>query len=151
MMASPDVLALLLTGALLGAGFLLVARSARRHTRTILFAGLVAAAVVYVGFAWSSSTGGLWLLVELGGVAFYGAVGYRGLRGSPMWLAAGWTLHPLWDVPLHFAGPGAAFAPASYTLPCLSFDLVVSIAIALATIRRSRPAVSLLSGAAVPR
>ncbi len=33
---------------------------------------------------------------------------------------------------LHYVGPGESFAPISYTIPCLSFDLVVAAYIAVA-------------------
>jgi len=55
-----------------------------------------------------------------------------GLRGSPYWLAAGWALHPLWDVGLHYIGPGHSFAPMTYAIACISFDLVVAAYIAIA-------------------
>jgi hypothetical protein len=54
-----------------------------------------------------------------------------GVRGSHWWLVAGWALHPIWDIALHYIGPGAAFAPAPYALACLGFDLVVAAAIGL--------------------
>ena len=53
-------------------------------------------------------------------------MGWLGLRRSPLWLAAGWALHPVWDIALHFFGPGRAFAPETYTIACLSYDLVVA-------------------------
>jgi len=61
-----------------------------------------------------------------------GAIALLGLRGSPWWLAAGWALHPLWDVVLHYVSPGHSFAPITYTIPCLSFDLLVAAYIAIA-------------------
>lgn len=65
-------------------------------------------------------------------MAIFGGIGLRGLRGSPLWIAAGWALHPVWDVALHYAGPGRAFAPDSYTVTCLSFDLLVAAYVAVA-------------------
>lgn len=54
------------------------------------------------------------------------------LRGSPYWLAAGWALHPVWGVMLHYFGPGRPFAPWTYAIACVSFDLLVAAYIALA-------------------
>jgi len=62
----------------------------------------------------------------------YGTLALRGLRYSPLWLAAGWAFHPLWDVALHYFGPGGSFAPASYTITCVSFDLLVAAYVVLA-------------------
>jgi hypothetical protein len=53
-------------------------------------------------------------------------MGALGLRGSPMWLAAGWALHPVWDIALHYFGPGRAVAPETYAIACLSYDLLVA-------------------------
>ena len=72
------------------------------------------------------------LVGELVGIAIYSAMGLRGVRGSTWWLVAGWALYPVWDVALHFFGPGHAFAPETYTITCLSFDLVVAAYVAVA-------------------
>ena len=48
------------------------------------------------------------------------------------WLAAGWAIHPLWDVVLHYLGAGHAFAPEAWAISCVSFDLLVAAYIALA-------------------
>ena len=73
----------------------------------------------------------IWTLVELAQAIVFGAIALLGLRGSPWWLAAGWALHPLWDVVLHYIGPGYSFAPITYTIPCHSFDLLVAAYIAI--------------------
>jgi hypothetical protein len=40
-------------------------------------------------------------------------------------------LHPLWDVGLHYLGPGRSFAPETHAISCLSFDLLVVAFIAV--------------------
>ncbi len=93
--------------------------------RRLLALGLVVAALVYVGFAvvWS---GGAWIAAELGGVVVFGGLAVLGLKRSPMSLAVGWGLHPVWDAGLHLVGDGAAFAPQWYVVFCISFDLLVA-------------------------
>jgi hypothetical protein len=53
-------------------------------------------------------------------------MGLRGVRGSTWWLVAGWTLYPSGTSPCTSSNPGNAFAPATYTITCLSLDLVVA-------------------------
>jgi uncharacterized protein DUF6010 len=55
-----------------------------------------------------------------------------GLRRSAYWIAAGWALHPVWDIALHYIGPGRTFAPWSYTIACGTFDLIVAGYVVLA-------------------
>lgn len=98
--------------------------------RVLLAVVLVIAAGVYVGFA--ADAGGGWITAEVAGVAVYGGMAALGIRGSRWWLVAGWAAHPLWDVLLHYVGPGRSFAPDTYTIPCLSFDLLVALYIAVA-------------------
>jgi hypothetical protein len=117
---------LLLNGVILGAIFAGLAYALPRYTRHILVAGLILAALVYVHFSVNANESPLWLATEFAGVAVYGAIAARGLRGSLWWLVAGWALHPVWDIALHYAGPGRAFAPDWYTIPCLGWDLVVA-------------------------
>ena len=92
--------------------------------------GLVLAALAYVHFSMDANDRPLWMAVELAGVAVYGTVAARGLRGSLWWIVAGWVLHPVWDIALHYTGPGRAFAPEWYTVLCLGWDLVVAGVIA---------------------
>ena len=87
---------------------------------------LIVAAGFYVYFALRSDESAFWIALEVIGIAVYTTIGAFGLRGSPMWLAAGWALHPLWDIVLHYFGPGHAFAPETYTIACLSYDLLVA-------------------------
>jgi hypothetical protein len=100
--------------------------------RSLLVAVLFVAAALYIVFAVRAGEGTFWVVSELVGVGIYGTMGLLGLRGSPWWLAAGWAAHPIWDVALHYFGPGGSFAPESYTIPCLTFDLVVAAYVAVA-------------------
>jgi hypothetical protein len=100
--------------------------------RSLLVIFLFTAAGAYFGFAIAAGAGPIWTFVELVQVIIFGTMALLGLRGSPWWLAAGWALHPLWDVGLHYIGPGRSFAPVTYAIACISFDLVVAAYIAIA-------------------
>lgn len=117
---------LLLIGAAGGLVNALVAFTLPRQTRKVLVTVLFIAALAYVFFAVNAHMSTSWLLLELLGVGLYGTLGLLGLRGSPWWLVAGWAAHPVWDIALHFFGAGGAFAPVWWTVPCLSWDLVVA-------------------------
>jgi hypothetical protein len=112
-----------------------------RFTRDIVGRSLLAiflfiAAGAYFGFATLGrevvDTQPIWMLVELAQVIVFGTLALLGLRGSPYWLAAGWALHPLWDVVLHYIGPGHSFTPWTYAIACVSFDWLVAIYIVIA-------------------
>jgi hypothetical protein len=108
-----------------------------RFTRDIVGRSLLAfvlfgAAFMYIVFAVRAGESGYWIVGELAGVGVYGAMALRGLRGSPLWLAAGWAAHPVWDLALHYFGPGGSFAPAAYAITCLSFDLIVAAYVVVA-------------------
>ena len=128
---------LLVEGAILAVPLILIAFLLSRFIRDIighslLVVFLFAAAGAYFGFALLAAPGPIWVLAELVQVIIFGVIALLGLRGSPWWLAAGWALHPLWDVVLHYVGPGHSFAPITYTIPCLSFDLLVAAYTAIA-------------------
>ena len=94
--------------------------------RTLLATVLFAAAGAYFGFAFLGPVSRIWLLIELLQVIAFGVLGLYGWRGSAGWLALGWVLHPLWDFPLHYLGPGHRFTPWAYPIACLTFDWVVA-------------------------
>src|SRR5215212_10850538 len=104
--------------------------------RSVLVIFLFIAAGAYFGFAIVGrevvDTHPNWMLVELAQVVVFGTVALLGLRGSPYWLAAGWALHPFWDVVLHYIGPGHSFTPWTYAIACVSFDWLVAVYIVIA-------------------
>jgi hypothetical protein len=131
------IVGLLLNGTFASVQLIVVSFLLSRFTRNIVGRALLAivliiAALAYVAFAARAGESAFWVVGELVGVGIYGTMGLLGVRGSPMWLAAGWALHPLWDVVLHYFGPGSSFAPIGYTIPCISFDLLVAVYIAIA-------------------
>ena len=103
--------------------------------RSVLVIFLFVAAGAYFGFATLGrdvvDSPPIWILVELAQVIVIGALGLLGLRGSPYWIAAGWALHPVWDVVVHYIGPGSSFTPWTYAIACISFDWLVAIYIVI--------------------
>ena len=103
--------------------------------RSVLVIWLFIAAGAYFGFATLGrevvDTQPIWMLVELAQVIVFGTLALLGLRGSPYWIAAGWALHPFWDVVLHYIGPGHLFTPWTYAIACISFDWLVAIYIVI--------------------
>lgn len=96
----------------------------------VLAIGLVAAALIYVGFAlfglWAKTANFNWLLLEFIGVVVYFLFAFLGVKKSMYFLAIGWAAHVLWDVGWHF-GDSAAFVPNFYPSVCIGFDLVIAI------------------------
>jgi hypothetical protein len=145
----PLIVGLLINGVAYAAIFIVVAVLISRFTseivwRSFLVLFLFIAAGLYIVFALGAGESALWVLVELVGVAIFGAMALLGLRGSLWWIVAAWALHPLWDVVLHYLGPGRSFAPETYTIACLSFDWLVAAYITIAhvfgLVRGRRPA-----------
>lgn len=135
MIDSQLIVRVLLEGAILAAILVVAAFLLSRFTREIVGRSLLvillfAAAGAYFGFAVLArdlvGTAPIWTLVELAQVVIFGTLALLGLRGSPLWLAAGWALHPVWDFVVHYVGPGRSFAPWSYAIACISFDLLVA-------------------------
>jgi len=97
--------------------------------QSILAAGLIVAAIVYVVLA--SFTGSeAWIALESIGLLGYGLAAILGALVSPWWLAVGWLAHPVWDIYFHWLGSGALFVPSAYVIICLSFDIIVAVYIA---------------------
>lgn len=143
--------AMLLAGAAGGALFVGIAFAFGHRARGILGRGLIVTALCYVFFAAKAHAGPAWLAAELAGVALYGAMALRGIRGSAWWLVAGWALHPVWDVALHVAGAGRTFAPAAFAIACLAWDPIVAAVIAAGILLRARGIVApALAMSAVP-
>ena len=133
----PLIVGLLINGVAYAVIFIVVALLIRRFTnaavwRVFVVVSLFIAAGLYVVFALRAGESTLRVAAEVVGVAIFGGMGLVGLFNSTWWIAAGWALHPLWDVGLHFVGPGRSFAPETYMIACLSFDLLVAAYVAIA-------------------
>ena len=121
----------LIEGAIGGAVLSLIAFLLSRFVkdivgRTLLATVLFAAAGAYFGFTVVAPVSRVWLLIELLQCIAYGTMGLIGWRGSAKWLALGWALHPVWDLGVHYLGPGRDIGPWTYAVACLSFDWVVA-------------------------
>jgi hypothetical protein len=141
MIYSELVTSVLIEGAIGGALIAIMAFLLSRFARDIAGRAFLAillftATGAYFGFAVVGQAGPLWLLIELAHIIGFGVMGLLGLRGSARgsayWIAAGWALHPVWDIALHYFGPGKAFTPWAYPLACGSFDLVVAAYVVVA-------------------
>lgn len=131
------VIYVLIEGAIGGALIAVIAYALSRFSgdifgRAWLVIVFFTAAGAYFGFAFMAEEGFAWVLIEFAHIVAFGALGLFGLRRSAYWLAAAWGFHPVWDIGLHFLGPGRAFAPWRYTLACFSFDLIVAAYILIA-------------------
>ena len=94
--------------------------------KRIYAAGLVIAALIYVGFAIIGGASLEWNTIELVGLAIFTLVAALGLKVSTGFLAAGWAVHGLWDALLHLT-QHAAFVPDWYPVTCLGFDLILAV------------------------
>ena len=137
MTQSDLVVRVLIEGAIGGAATIAIAFILSRFVsdiagRAFLVICLFAAAGAYFGFAVVGQAGLLWLLIEMAHIIGFGVMGLLGLRGSAYWIAAGWALHPVWDVALHYFGPGNALTPWPYAIGCGSFDILVAAYVVIA-------------------
>jgi hypothetical protein len=94
--------------------------------RTLLATVLFAAAGAYFGLAFEEGRYQIWVLVELLQTIAFATLGLYGWRGNAKWVALGYALHPLWDFPLHYFGPGRNYAPVTFVILCITFDWVVA-------------------------
>ena len=120
----------LLAGLVLALALVALARrmSPTRATR-VYATGLVIAALIYVGLAVAGGAEARDLGMEAVGVLLYGGAAWFGLRYWPPAIALGWAAHVAWDVLLHLDGSGAGYTPDFYPWMCVSFDLVLAVAL----------------------
>jgi hypothetical protein len=115
-------------GAVLALGLCFyVQRLKPKRRPLILGLSLSIAALIYVAFAAFGmaleTADASWLVFEIGGLVFYSAFAYLGIRQSLWYVAAGWTLHVLWDTVIH---TDASFVPGFYPGVCIGFDVAVA-------------------------
>jgi hypothetical protein len=120
------VLVLLVQGVVQAAIFAFLARRAGPRFAPAMHGGLlVVAGFIYVYYA-SRAGDAHGLAIEGMGTAALLALSFVGIRRrSAGLLAAGWALHPVWDVALHTGGIGG-YAPLGYVVTCVGFDFLLA-------------------------
>ena len=95
-----------------GALFVMLARRLDpAAARRMIAIGLVAAALIYIGFALPVGDG-RWLMIEAAGLPAFGAIAWLGSRAAG-WSAVGWMAHVVWDVALTWTGPNRSWVPGT--------------------------------------
>lgn len=131
------LLLLMLAGLLLGGAFLLFTDRYGYRTRgRILGRGLIVAGSIYLIITVVQGEF-LQAAIESGGVILCALAYWLSTRHSLYWLAAGWSLHPLWDVLLHLNGGDIDVPVEWYAVACISFDLLVATYIVLSHGRKA--------------
>lgn len=133
----PLTIALELLGGVILASLLIALGRWRRQEDRIFGVVLAITAAYYVVHAIRGGTREE-LLLELLGLAAFGALAVLGYLGRRWLLAGGWAAHALWDVALHTGGRGA-YVPEWYPVLCVGFDLFLAgFIVGLAVVEGSR-------------
>ena len=98
----------------------LLPEDVRLPVHAVLLAGIAA---IYVGFAIADGRT-RFLVIQVAGVAGFGALAVAGLSGHPEWLAGGYVLHGVWDLFHHRSDIPGRQAPWYIPL-CLVYDWIV--------------------------
>lgn len=121
------LLAMVIFGIVCAYGFdALAARRYPEHMLGLWAAGLVVAALIYVGFA-AYAGDAFAIYRDLAGVAGFGAIAWLALKFDARLLSAGWFLHVFWDVVVDTGAHDVA--PDWYAALCLGFDLAATLII----------------------
>ena len=89
----------MLTGIVVAGLLVLLIRPMTAMRADLCRAGLVIAALVYVGMALVSDVE--FPMIDLLGVLLYGLFAWMSIRYGLIWLAVGWALHIGWDIMIH--------------------------------------------------
>ena len=112
-------------GIILGAAFVgILYLFNSRLAQQLFAAGLLGAALIYVGFA-GLNHGMTHLDIELSGLVVFGLLSLIGARRWPLVLGLSWLAHGGWDF-WHSVHP-AVYVPYWWPAFCVGFDWVVGI------------------------
>jgi len=129
----------LLVGALAAMGFNRFVGARPKRAREYYVLGLVVTAMIYVVMAFLGGGSTNAIIMESLGVLVFGGFVLLSVIRDPKWLGIGWLMHPLWDLAFHAPFGSWTHAPEWYVWACVSFDIVVGLAI-LRSLRSSAPA-----------
>ena len=119
----------LLVGALAGFGFNRFVGARPKRARELYVLGLIVTAMIYVVMAFLGGASNTAIIIESAGVLLFGIFVLLSVTHHAWWLGVGWLLHPVWDVVFHKPFDAWTHAPEWYVFACISFDLMVGVAV----------------------
>ncbi|MGD9659181.1 MAG: PTS sugar transporter subunit IIA [Methylocystis sp.] len=122
-------------GLVFALGLIALCRWSGAPAQRIAAYALIALSFLYVGFAFRAEEPGPWVGFEMTGVAVFGTLAGMSIIGSPWWVAAGFALHPLYAIYIHYIGAGALFAPAPFVIANAAFDVATALFVVYAALR----------------
>lgn len=114
-------------GLLFAAGVAILARWSQKGAPRVAAYALIAVSFLYVGFALRADNPGVWIGVEMTGVAIFGTLALLTIMGSPWFVVAGLAAQALWVIEFHFVGTGSAFTPGPFALANVGFDAALAL------------------------
>lgn len=151
MLDTTEIIVFVALGALFAAGLAALSRWAQIGVARLAAYALIAVSFLYVGFAIRSENPGTWIGFEMTGVAVFGSLAGLSIIGAPRYVTAGFALHPLWAVYIHYFGAGSAFAPAPFVLANAGFDVTIALYVAYVAWRDRRAAKNAAAAGAEPK
>jgi len=122
-----EILIFVSLGLLFAAGVAILARWSRKGAPRVAAYALIAVSFLYVGFALRSDNPGVWIGVEMTGVAIFGSLALLAIMGSPWFVVAGLAAQAVWAIELHYVGTGSAFTPGPVALANAGFDAALAL------------------------
>jgi hypothetical protein len=126
----PEILIFAGLGLLFAAGVAILARWSRKGAPRVAAYALIAVSFLYVGFALRSDNPGVWIGVEMTGVAIFGTLALLAIMGSPWFVVIGLAAQALWAIEFHYIGTGSAFTPGPVALANAGFDAALALYVA---------------------
>jgi hypothetical protein len=122
-------------GLLFAIGLIVLSRWSKSKPARLAAYALIAVSFIYVGFAIRSEEPSTWIGFEMTGVAVFGTLAGMSIVGSPWFVVAGFLLHPVWALYIHYTGAGSEFAPAPFVIANAAFDVVAGLYVAFMAFR----------------
>jgi len=122
-------------GLLFAIGLIVLSRWSKTRPGLLAAYALIAVSFLYVGFAIRAENSETWIGFEMTGVAIFGTLAGLSIVGSPWFVVAGFALHPVWALYVHYFGAGSAFAPPTFVLATVGFDIGAFLYVAYMALR----------------
>lgn len=88
---------------------------------------LIAVAFLYVGFAFRAEKPEIWVGFEMTAVAVFASLAFVSLMGKPWVTLIGFAAHSAYVYYFHYVGAGQDFAPRTFVLATIAFDVTMAL------------------------
>lgn len=127
MLDTTEIAIFAILGVIFAAGVIALVGWSKMNGARVAAYALIAVAFFYVGFAFRAEKPEIWVGFEMTAVAVFASLAFFSMMGRSWILFVGFVAHAAYAWHIHYVGAGQDFAPQTFVLTTIAFDVTMAL------------------------